>query len=298
MDWVATFYSSSEDARPPLLDIRPAAAFAAWHVPGATHFDGLHGPDSLLSRLNELPAPASCPLLALLASTPSEAAEAAAGLTARGHLAPAVLSEAVLRSLPSAKGSASRALWRPAPVLAAELPHVLAALSGERTALDVGAGSGRDSAYLAARGFAVTAVDRDAGLLAKAGRFGNREAKEGGKVCTVVRTLGAHLSEDRAWLRRNQAWLLLVVRFLRRGVLELLHEGVKEGGFVVYEHFLKGCEKFGGPKKYSQMLERGELRKVFSKERGFVVLRDDEETLADGRPVARFVAHRSLPMAP
>lgn len=294
MDWVASFSSSPGDGCPPLLDVRSRTAFSEWHVAGATHFDGLHGPDGLLSRLNELPAPAHDLRIAVLASTPSEAADAVAGLKARGHSTPTVLTESSLCTLPTAVGSASRSLWRPAPVLAAELPRVLAGIGAERTALDVGSGSGRDSAYLAARGFKVTAVDRDAGLLSKAGRFANREARNGGKVETVVRALGAHLSEDREWLRRNKAGLLLVVRFLRRGVLELLHEGVKDGGFVVYEHFLKGCERFGGPKKESQMLQPGELSKVFSEDRGFNVLRDDEETLSDGRPVVRFVAHRSL----
>lgn len=88
---------------------------------------------------------------------------------------------------------------------------------------------------------------------------------------------------------------MVVVRFLRRGVLELLHEGVAEGGVVLYEHFLRGCESFGGPKKESQMLEMGELGRVFSEERGFVVLSDEEERLADGRPVVRFIAQRRGP---
>lgn len=293
MEWVQSF-SSCADNRPPLVDIRSPVAYSERHVDGATHFDGLHGPDGLLSRLNELPAPPVRLTLALLASTAAEAEEAVAGLQARGHSSPIVLTEAMLHALPFESGSNSRALWRPAPVLAAELPRVLTGIGTELTALDIGSGSGRDSAFLAAEGFKVTAVDRDPVLLAKAARFGNREARIGGRVRTELRTLGAHLSEDRDWLRKRKAGLLLVVRFLRRGVLELLHEGVRDGGFVVYEHFLRGCEKFGGPKKDSQMLEPGELRRVFSEGRGFKVLRDDEEKLSDGRPVVRFVAHRVL----
>lgn len=291
MDWVTSFSNASKENPPPLLDIRPQSSFSKGHVHGATHFEGIEGPDGVLSRLNELPAPSQSLRLAILALTPEQAQEAAMGLQARGHRAPIILTEALLRTLPGNTGPESRPLWSPAPVLAEELPRVLATVGTERTALDVGSGSGRDSAYLTARGFRVTAVDRDAALLAMAERFANREAKEGGSADTVLRTLGAHLQKDRAWLRRNRSKLLLVVRFFRRGVLELLHEGVEEGGFVIYEHFLKGCEKFGGPKKDSQMLLRGELRKVFSEKRGFQVLRDSEETLADGRPVTRFVAY-------
>lgn len=293
MEWVSEFCDASNCNALPLLDLRPADAFSAWHVVNATHFDGVDGPDGLLSRLNELPPPSKKERIGVLASSPEQACQAAAGLEARGHQRPVSLEESLLRTLPSATGRKSRALWSPAPVLVEELPRVLASIGEVRTALDVGSGSGRDSAYLAAAGFRVTAVDRDRALLAMAERFGNREAKEGGSVCTAVRTLGAHLSEDREWLKKNKSKLLLVVRFLRRGVLELLHEAVAEDGFAIYEHFLKGCEKFGGPKKDSQMLTPGELRNVFSEQRGFQVLRDSEETLSDGRPVTRFVAYRA-----
>jgi hypothetical protein len=84
----------------------------------------------------------------------------------------------------------------------------------------------------------------------------------------------------------------VVVRFLRRGVLQNLHHAVLPGGFVFYEHFLVGCEQFGGPMKPSQMLQRGELANLFSPTRGFTVFVDEEHTLADGRPMARFLAQR------
>lgn len=138
------------------------------------------------------------------------------------------------------------------------------------------------------------AVERDGVLCAKAAALGRREGRDGGMVSAETRTFGQDGGRDREWLREHAAMVLVVVRFLRRGVLEGLHEGVLRGGFVVYEHFLTGCEEFGGPRKKSQMLEMGELGRVFSAERGFRVIRDDAERLADGRPVARFVARRDL----
>jgi SAM-dependent methyltransferase len=207
----------------------------------------------------------------------------------------------------------SKALWRPSPGLVTILPAVVHALSihdsstdspSGRRALDVGAGCGRDAAYLARLGWHVTAVDRDPTLIAKAIQLGNRTdqahacpdfvqvAARRGSVKGLVRTFGADLSDDTTWMRQHAAHLVVVVRFLRRGVLENLRHAVLPGGFIFYEHFLVGCEQLGGPMKPSQMLQHGELTKLFSPTHGFTIFVDEEHMLADGRPVARFLAQR------
>lgn len=191
----------------------------------------------------------------------------------------------------------SRALWQPSAALVALLPSVT---SRTRTAVDIGAGSGRDAAFLAGRGWSVTAVDRDVGLVEKAVALGSRRDQGGGVlgagvgggvVRGVERTFGRDLGDDRYWLRENAAELVVMIRFLRRGVLEIVGEGVEVGGFVVIEHFLTGCEAFGGPVKKAQMLERGELGRVFGS-RGFEVLVEEERGLPDGRPVVWFLARK------
>lgn len=191
----------------------------------------------------------------------------------------------------------SRALWQPSAALVALLPSVT---SRTLSAVDIGAGSGRDAAFLAGRGWSVTAVDRDAGLVEKAVALGSRRDQDGGilgasvgggVVRGVERTFGCDLGVDRDWLRENAAELVVMIRFLRRGVLEIVGEGVKVGGFVVIEHFLTGCEAFGGPVKKAQMLERGELGRVFGS-RGFEVLVEEERELPDGRPVVWFLARK------
>ena len=148
-------------------------------------------------------------------------------------------------------------------------------------------------------GISVTAVDRDESLLAKARQLHKTDyynpawwSANKAPLVTVAHTFGCERGSDIAFLRKHAAQLVIVVRFLRRGVLEHLHEAVSRGGHIVYEHFLEGCERFGGPVKKSQMLKRGELQTVFSRERGFTVLRDSEERLSDGRPVVRFIARR------
>lgn len=281
---------------PPILDIRPLTLYEASHFPGATHFPGLTGPNGLSARLHELPAPNISPLpsLSILAQTEHEADAAVALLQPRGYSAHILLTN-LLHQFPTESGTDSRTLWSPAPLVRSILPDLLTAIPKQnRTALDIGAGCGRDSAYLASHGFRVVSVERDTSLTAKAKEFGEREAREGGSVTAISRTFGKHMAGDGKWLRQNAAMLLVVVRFLRRGVLEVLHEGVMDGGFVIYEHFLVGCEQFGGPKKRSQMLEMGELQQTFSTERGFRVIREDEQCLDDGRPIVRFVARRDL----
>lgn len=200
------------------------------------------------------------------------------------------------------------------------------------TVLDVGAGSGRDASWLAYQGFQVTAVDRDAHLVQKAvdlytfkpyHRYiqqqcnsnndndndnddknsqtsndtnfilGRGVYRSGGAVRGITRTFGADLCADAQFLREHASSLLLVVRFLRQGVVQQLPHAVQPGGFVVYEHFLSGCERFAsGPRKPSQMLQRGELAQIFTAEKGFSVWLDEETTLVDGRPMNRFVARR------
>lgn len=187
-------------------------------------------------------------------------------------------------------GPWSRILWKPAPVLQT--------VPLGKSALDIGCGCGRDAKYLSVRGVDVVAVDRDSQLLSKLDKLRSTMyyydviPDKVGTITTIHRTFGADRSADTQFLRSHASDLLLVVRFLRRGVLDLLYHAVLPGGYVAYEHFLVGAEHYGGPRKRSQLLEMGELRTVFSAERGFVVIRDERCLLEDGRPVVRFVAHK------
>jgi tellurite methyltransferase len=291
----------------PLFDLRRKRDC---NIAFATHFAGLSGDDSegLLARQHELQPPGARKLAATICDSPTEATEAEIALVARGYLsivklcaadfhayAPDLLSPLAREG---SRSGPSRALWSPSPTLRALLPQIMNR-TPLRSAIDVGCGSGRDAAFLAYHGWDVVAVDRDSLLVQKAVALGQREwtglgevdRQRRGRVTGVSRTLGANLASDEKWFQQSACSLLVVVRFLRRGVLELLPAAVAKGGWVIIEHFLTGCEKFGGPMKRSQMLERGELGRVFGKA-GFEILCEEEVLLDDGRPVARFLAHR------
>lgn len=301
--WIDKFLSSRIESRPPLIDIRTRNQFISRHVYGATHFEGLFGTDGLFERLSELPPPQHRLDLGILASTLDESMGATSLLISRGYQGAIPLTfECVASLLPIEIGDFSRPLWKPAPILLAAFPNLLPNVP-KRTALDIGAGAGRDAAWLSMHGFQVTTVDRDPKLTAKTTRLATRRSYKpwfcdsnipNGLVYGVTRTLGVHLSDDQCFFRANASGLLLVVRFLRRGVLDHLWEAVLPGGFVVYEHFLRGCENFGGPKKPSQMLQPGELRQIFSADRGFTVWQDTQSRLPDGRPITRFVARKQI----
>lgn len=301
--------------RAPFLDVRPRGSSPA--LLGATRFfgSGLADEDGLRARLNELPPSTDRETAVVVAEKDEIARDARNVLLAQGYnTVYGCTFEAIQKHAPSLVlkndiEPLSRALWRPSPALVSALPEIEAVLEKtfpcqQRNALDIGAGSGRDAAYLASKRWNVTAVDRDASLIAKAVALGNRSdqhildtpagstARNRGRVQGVVRTFGKSFFEDMNWLQSNAAQLVVVVRFLRRGVLEQIGKGVLPGGFILYEHFLTGCEALGGPVKQSQVLQRGELEKIFGDCNGFKVFSSLETNLDDGRPVIRYLAQR------
>lgn len=317
LDWLKGWHSAN--GGPPLYDIRLFGAHP--FVVGATRFHGIDGAngDSISARQHELPSPEKRfnVFAGLLSSSDEDGRKGESFLCERGYAGVVLVRIADIEAhCPGAIAShcQSRQLWSPSPTVLELVPQVETFLRNDGaqpplSLLDVGAGAGRDAAFAAWRGWNVLAIDRCASLVAKCEALGSRidqdmcfdvgsreaagldSGRQYGTVKGITRTFGTSLSDDAHFLRENAAHLLLVVRFLRRGVLELLPLGVRAKGFVIIEHFLTGCELLGGPMKKSQMLERGELGKLFGSH-GFNVLKEDELTLADGRPVVRFLAQR------
>jgi SAM-dependent methyltransferase len=151
------------------------------------------------------------------------------------------------------------------------------------TVLDVACGSGRHVLWLAARGMAVTGIDRDAQALAPLQAIGRM----------VVADV-----EGGPWpLARETFDAVVVTNYLWRPLLPTLLASVAEGGVLIYETFALGNEAFGKPSNPAFLLRPGELLEA-CRELQVVAY---EDGLLDGPPrrIQRITARRRpAPPAP
>jgi len=112
--------------------------------------------------------------------------------------------------------------------------------------LDVACGHGRHVRWLAAAGHRVTAIDRDAALLAP--------------LAGVAETLQADL-EAAAWPlapgRRFDG--VVVTNYLWRPLMPTLKDAVAPGGLLIYETFARAHAALGRPRRPEFLLAPGEL---------------------------------------
>lgn len=113
--------------------------------------------------------------------------------------------------------------------------------------LDLACGGGRHALWLAARGMQVEAVDRDvAALRTLTGVPG-------------VRTRVLDLEGDEWPYGIHEFDVVLVTNYLFRPRLEQLFDCVRPDGFLIYETFMVGNERFGKPSNPDFLLQPGEL---------------------------------------
>lgn len=125
--------------------------------------------------------------------------------------------------------------------------------------LDLACGSGRHSRWLAARGYQVLAVDRDAAALAAlAGIAG-------------ITTMQADLEAEQWPLAGVVVDGVVVTRYLHRPRLEEVLELLAPGGVLIYETFMVGHERHGRPTRPDFLLREGELLQVAERAGLFVV---------------------------
>lgn len=116
--------------------------------------------------------------------------------------------------------------------------------------LDLACGAGRHATFLGGRGHAVTAVDRDAALLAAL------EATPG------VETVQADL-EGAPWPFPGRRFAgVVVTNYLHRPLFPALLEALLPGGVLIYETFAAGNERYGRPSNPDFLLRPGELLEV------------------------------------
>lgn len=151
-------------------------------------------------------------------------------------------------------------------------------------ALDVACGAGRNALYLAARGFAVDAVD----ISDEAIRRARTSAQKSGlRVNWLVHDLDQPLALD------SMYQLILVIRYVNLPLVLRLAARLSPGGFLICEQHLETDEDVIGPTNPAFRIGRGALRatseglRIHCLEEGLVEERDGRTAA-----LARLVAQR------
>lgn len=119
--------------------------------------------------------------------------------------------------------------------------------------LDFASGEGRHCINLANSNRIMTAVDKDNKKLEQYKNFDN------------IHTINFDLETDEEWpLKKNYYDVILVVNYLYRPKIKCLTHLLKEGGYLFYETFAIGNEKYGTPKNPNFLLRDRELINIFS----------------------------------
>ena len=160
-------------------------------------------------------------------------------------------------------------------------PWILRFLSLARaggTALDLAAGSGRHSQLLLARGYRVTAIDRE---------------PDAQPDTPGLRKIRADLEDGSPWPLGGERFdLVVVTNYLHRPILPDIVGAVAPGGLLLYETFALGNERFGRPRNPAFLLRPGELAEVVADRLEILAFEDLE--LGEPRPaVIQHIAARA-----
>ena len=121
--------------------------------------------------------------------------------------------------------------------------------------LDLASGNGRNSIPLSKKNILVTAIDKDQEKLDNYTSFKN------------INTICFDLETNEKWpLVREYYDIIIVVNYLYRPKIKKLTNLLKKDGFLFYETFSVGNEKYGSPKNPNYLLKNKELLDIFGKE--------------------------------
>ena len=121
--------------------------------------------------------------------------------------------------------------------------------------LDFASGNGRNSIHLASKNRIITAIDKDNLKLKKYENY------------DYINTICFDLETNKKWPLKNDYYdLIIVVNYLYRPKIKKLINLLKNGGYLFYETFSIGNQKYGSPKKPDYLLKDKELLNLFGKE--------------------------------
>jgi SAM-dependent methyltransferase len=151
----------------------------------------------------------------------------------------------------------------------------------DRLVLDVASGRGRNALFLAAAGWPVHAIDRNAEALAAL-----QDSAQGLDGTVTTECLDLESGAPSLGSRRYGA--VIVFNYLHRPLMPAIVEAVAPGGVLIYQTFTAGQAARGKPQNPAFLLEDGELPTLVTP---LEVLRSREGDF-DGSLVASIVAQR------
>ncbi len=156
-------------------------------------------------------------------------------------------------------------------------------LPAKGRALDVAAGEGRNSVFLARQGLEVDAVDISEVGLEKAQRLAEAA---GVTIHTIVADL-----EDYS-IPNERYDVVVVINYLERDLIDDLKSALRPGGLIIYETYTAAQLDIPGAHhlRREYLLEPGEIRTMFE---DFEILRYSENA-DDHKAVASLIARKPL----
>ena len=147
--------------------------------------------------------------------------------------------------------------------------------------LDIAMGSGRNSVYLAERGFWVEGVDISEESIKQAEKLAAEH-----KVS--IQTQLADLEKD-YHISPDAYDVIICFNYLQRSLMPQIKAGLKYGGLIVYETFIVDQTEFGKPRNPDYLLQHNELLHLFS---DFRCLYYREGIIDNRKAVASLIARK------
>lgn len=121
-------------------------------------------------------------------------------------------------------------------------------------ALDLACGAGRNALHLAVAGYQVDAMDISAVAL-------QRGAGRAGAMGVTVNWINVDL--DDTDLTADRYDVVVVARYINRGLTDALMRSLRDGGHMVYEQHLLTTQEVEGPRSHGFRLQPNELLEMF-----------------------------------
>ncbi|MBN1904476.1 MAG: class I SAM-dependent methyltransferase [Deltaproteobacteria bacterium] len=150
--------------------------------------------------------------------------------------------------------------------------------------LDIAMGEGRNSVYLAQKGFDVEGIDNSQDAISMANELAS---EKGVNITALLVDL-----EKMPFIMKHAYDVIICFNYLQRSLFPFIREGLRQGGIIVYETYIVDQAQFGKPKNPDHLLNHNELLELFM---GFRVLRYHEGIMGEEKAVAGIVAQKITP---